>query len=154
MVSVIRNNKKWFNRDCHKLKKETRKLGREKHKESGNQFLREKYRSKLKEYKQKCQCSRHLFWKNKFELIEKSLHDPKIFWKNWKNCLEKTQPKASPNIGGEQWYRHFLSLHTEKSVDINRGESVATEPSSDSLNQPFTKPSCHKKAEKREITRL
>ena len=25
-------------------------------------------------------------------------------------------------------------------MDINRGESVATEPSSDSLNQPFTKP--------------
>ena len=45
------NSKKWFDKNYLELKRATRKLGREKHNDPGNEFLREMFRNKIKEYK-------------------------------------------------------------------------------------------------------
>lgn len=133
-----KNSKKWFDKDCDVLKKQTRKIGREKHKEPGNIFLREKYREKLKEYKRTCTSKRSSFWQNKFDHIEKSLNDSKIFWKTWKDCSEKNGVNITPEISGEEWYVHFRNLHKDKSENLYH-ISTSQGNSDFSLNQPFTK---------------
>ena len=138
--SVKSNNKKWFNKKCHELKKETRRVGRQKHKQPFNPFLREQYRLKLREYKKQCQSSRYSFWNKNFEQIENSLHDPKEFWEKWNQCSEQVKMKISPEIDGDKWYNYFSKLHepakiiTEPLVCSNISELP-----SDTLNKPFTK---------------
>ena len=56
-----KNSKIWFNKECNDLKKETRKFGREKHRDPQNSFWRDRFKTKLKEYKT-CQSERHLLW--------------------------------------------------------------------------------------------
>ena len=46
----LSRSKKWFDKDCMHLKKDVRKLGRQKSKEPTNLVLREKYCVKLKQF--------------------------------------------------------------------------------------------------------
>ena len=73
-----------------------------------------KYHEKLKEFKGKCRTRKSLFWQNKLNEIEASLNDSKVFWKKWKNAKDLDTPHRTPNISGDQWFSHFLNLHTEK----------------------------------------
>ena len=130
-------SKKWFDRDCNKLKKETRKIGREKNRDPSNTFLREKYNEKLKQYKRNCKSKRYLYWQNIFVEIEKALHDPKVFWKTWKNSAEKHESLKTPEISGDRWFNHFSNLHT-KSFENALPPFVPNQPDV-FLNQPFTK---------------
>ena len=92
----------------------------------------------MKEYKKKCHSNRHSFWKENLESIEKSLHDPKEFWNNWKRCSESVNIISSPNIEGQRWYEHFSNLHSENSGDVSLESSECSEPPSFSLNKPFS----------------
>ena len=134
-----KNSKKWFNRECYILRKETRSLGRQKHKFPFNQFLHEQYRKKLREYKKQCQSSRHSFWKNNFEQIENSLNDPKEFWKKWKQSTEVVKEKSTSNVSGEDWHKHFSTLHGQDENVTDHLNSNITEPPCEKLNKPFTK---------------
>ena len=49
-----KKSKKWFDEECHKLKKDVRKTGREKHRRPNDNLLNTKYHEKLKEFKKKC----------------------------------------------------------------------------------------------------
>ena len=123
-----RKSKIWFDNRCQHLKKETRKLGREKKKDYTNSFLREKFKEKLKEYKRTCQSKRHLFWQNKFAELEKSLNDPKQFWETWKNSSEtKTTYTPSP-IGGVEGSGFRISLIFTRKImaQLNRTLLVAS----------------------------
>ena len=133
--------KKWFDRDCNKLKKETRKLGREKNNDPSNIFLREKYNEKLKQYKSNCKSKRHAYWQNVFVEIGKALQDPKIFWKTWKNSAEKHELFKTPDISGDRWFNHFSKLHT-KSFENTLPPFVPNQPDP-LLNLPFTKNNYH-----------
>ena len=115
-------------------------MGRQKHKQPFNPFLREQYRIRLREYKRQCRSSRHLFWSKHFEQIENSLHDPKEFWEKWKQCSEEANTKSSPNITGGEWFNHFSNLHgPPNSITEPSTCSSIREPPSDTLNKPFTK---------------
>ena len=88
-------------------------------------------------------------------MIENSLGDTKMFWRNWKNCSEKFNPESHPTISGEKWHEHFSTLHKENSntclqaLDIN-------DSSNESLNQPFSKEELllHEKTKKWQISRI
>ena len=109
--------------------------------------MRNKYHEKLKEYKYKCKSKRWLFWRSKFEAIEKSLGDSKLFWENWKNSGEVEHYPTYPNISGENWFNYFLKLHTEDRTEIipnedsqgnnNRNETTST--SGLNINEHFSK---------------
>ena len=106
-----RTSKFWFDSECKTLKGEARNLGKLKRKSPHNTFLREIYSNKLKEFKRKCTSKRYYFWQSKFETLERSLHDPKVFWENWKNCSETPLNDKQSKINGSQWYNHFSELH-------------------------------------------
>ena len=137
-VNINKKSKVWFDKECQDLKKETRKLGREKHRDLQNCFLREKFKEKLKEYKRKCQSKRRIYWENNFAKIEKSLNDPKQFWETWKKSSEIKNVTIPSPITGEEWYSHFSNLHTDKQESgqhLNRNGN----PPCDVLNAPFSK---------------
>ena len=137
---VLRNTKKWFNTKCYDLKKETRRLGRQKHKQPSNLFLLEQYRDRLREYKRQCQRSRYLFWNKNLEQIENSLHDPKEFWEKWNRCSEQDNIKSSPDISGYEWFNYFSNLHGHRNgITAPPTCSNTGNPPSDALNKPFTK---------------
>ena len=135
----LKNSKKWFDKECHNLKQQTRKIGKEKHGDTQNNFLRECFKRKLKDYKRVCQTKRHLYWRNKFDEIEKSLDNPKQFWHTWKNSSEiKSCINPSP-IDGENWYLHYSNLHTEDIRNENQTSVNNPQPPCDILNAPFTR---------------
>ena len=63
------------------LKKDVRKLGRQKSQEPTNLVLQEKYCIKLKQFKNNCKNKRYHFWQKQFNELEDSLKDSKSFWK-------------------------------------------------------------------------
>ena len=136
---IIPNTKKWFNTKCCELKKETRRLGRQKHKQPDNPFLREQYRDKLREYKRHCQRSRFLFWNKNFEEIENSLQDPKEFWEKWNRCSEQSNIKTTPDITGDEWFSYFSKLHGNPNEIVTPSCSNPCNQPLEILNKPFTK---------------
>ena len=130
------NSKLWFDTECKSLKTEVRKLGRYKHKHPENIFLRERYCSKMKDFRRKCQTKRFSFWKEKLEIIENSLTNSKLFWENWKKCSETIAPKLKSNIKGKQWFEHFSKLHNE--TGIKQITQINDNVTPNILNDPFT----------------
>jgi hypothetical protein len=131
-----KHSKKWFDTECDKMRKETRRTGREKNGEPHNIFLREKYNEKLKQYKKTCKSKRFSYWQKVFEEVENSLHDPKHFWKTWKNSAEKFETFLTPNISGNGWFNHFSKLHAN-SFESGLPPNALNEPDF-LMNQPFT----------------
>ena len=98
------------------------------------------YKEKLKEYKRTCSSNRNSYWQKKFDLIEKSLRNPKLFWANWKNCSEDPTRLQNSRVSGVKWFNHFSSLHSDSSTNINLvGEDMTSYPQDAVLNRPFTK---------------
>ena len=85
-----KNSKKWFDNECHEMKKKMRRAGREKHKNPGECILRTRYHEKLKVFKKQCRSKRNQFWNKTLEEIENSLSDPLTFWKNGKMQMKLT----------------------------------------------------------------
>ena len=89
-------------------------------------------------------------------MIENSLGDPKMFWRNWKNCSEKFNSESHPTISGEKWHEHFSTLHKENSNTCLQGLDI-NDSSNESLNQPFSKEELlliMKKTKKWQISRI
>ena len=134
-----KKSKKWFDKECHDLKHNVRELGRKKHENPRNNFLRTKYHEKLKEFKRNCKSKRYHFWQSKFNDIENSLNDAKTFWDKWKKFSEVETPGKKSKIKGEEWYEHFSNLHSDE-----RGNKIEVTPCNiskkgDISNEPFSK---------------
>ena len=135
----LSRSKKWFDKDCTNLKKDIRKLGRQKSKEPTNLVLREKYCVKLKQFKNNCKNKRYHFWQKQFNELEDSLKDSKSFWNKWKQSTDKYPTKPKIDISGENWYNHFHNLHTEKMINLSPTTFTNHHEPCDILNAPFTK---------------
>ena len=95
---------------------------------------------KLKDYKRICANNRNSYREKKFDIIEKSLHNPKLFCANWKNCSENSSKQLSSLVSGEKWFNHFSNLHSHAtSNDTLVREDDTTYSQDVILNQPFTK---------------
>ena len=130
--------KKWFDNECEVLKHNVRRIGKQKHENPHNHFLKTKYHEKLKEYKNNCKSKRYHFWKKQLEDIEHSISDPKAFWEKWKKIGEIYVDRKSPDIKGEKWYNHFSNLHNigEETNELPIPEKSKTDNVTD---EPFTK---------------
>ena len=138
-----KKSKKWFDKECVKLKKSIHKLGREKLKHPEKNLIKTKYHEKLKELKTKCRKKRFDFWQNKFQDINDSLNNSKDFWNKWKNASEEFKSSETSSIKGEAWYNHFNGLHTQSCSHQIIPELLPPHPQNDvyidELNKPFTK---------------
>ena len=135
----LSRSKKWFDKDCMNLKKDVRKLGRQKSKEPTNLVLREKYCVKLKQFRKNCKNKRYHFWQKQFNELEDTLKDSKSFWNKWKQSTDKYPTKPKIDISGENWYNHFHNLHTEKMINLSPTTFTNHHEPCDILNAPFTK---------------
>ena len=63
--NTMKKNKLWFDQDCDKLKKEISVLSAQKSKSPLGNEVREKFNSRMKEFKNLCHQKRELFWNKK-----------------------------------------------------------------------------------------
>ena len=141
MTPPVKKSKKWFDKDCNILKEEVRDAGRGKHNKPHDNLLKVKYHEKLKEFKGKCRSKRFMFWQNKFNEIEASLKDPKMFWKKWKSASELDSQQRKSNITGDQWFSHFSNLHSGECNEVLEDHSHHhNNPQKQAeIEKPFTK---------------
>lgn len=141
--------KKWFNSQCHTLKKELNHLSKQIKAKPYDKHLHELYFTKRRTYKNTIKCEKRRY---KNDLLNKLSHlqstDPKQFWAvldKLKNPDSETSITAE-NISPDEWYHHFSSIakKSDKHVcDKIRQESASLEqqPSSrafEILNDPIT----------------
>ena len=106
-------NKKWFDYDCKKARKELRKISNQKHSDPLNLTIREEYHRKLKSFKQLLQYKRKKFKDNQLSLLENN-SDNNDFWEILKSANEEFKEEKIPPISEQQWINHFKSLHSKK----------------------------------------
>ena len=117
-----------------------RKAGKQKFEKPNESFLKVKYHEKLSEYKKKCKSKRNAFWQNKLAEIENSLGESKSFWEKWKNANEVYSSINKPEITGDEWEKHFSTLHTETRDEKNSefDKVIGKMHHDPGINSPFT----------------
>ena len=109
-------NKKWFDRDCNKLRNELRKLSNLKHSSPTNYEIRQSYNHKLKQFKKLLKNKKRLFHKNILSKIENN-RDNSMFWKILDSADDEIKETSLPPIDESKWIEHFQSLHTRAQHD-------------------------------------
>ena len=64
-----KNQNKWFDNDCIRLKYLAKKGANVKHKHPGNNNLRDSHRNILKEFKTTCRTKKNNFWQNEVKKL-------------------------------------------------------------------------------------
>ena len=110
------SNKKWFDRECRLKRHELRRVSNQKHRDSFNSDLREKFHKTLTDYKKLLDSKRKAFQTEKPLKLDE-LHvglnpNNASFW----NCLKSMNDTIVENvpapISEETWLNHFQSLHS------------------------------------------
>ena len=92
----------------------------------------------MKQFRAKCKSKRFYYWKNRFEVIENSLDDPKKFWENWKRSSEIPSSKRDNNISGQKWFDYFSNLHKEVSNEEIPILEAQNNDNNNAINMSFT----------------
>lgn len=108
--------KKWFDFDCRKTRKELRNLSNKKHSDPSNTEIRTQYNKKLKDFKNLLRMKKHKFNEEKIEELENNASTTE-FWKILKSSNENILQEKIPPIKEQQWLDYFSKLH--RSVPIN-----------------------------------
>ena len=82
-----KNSKKWFDKDCIRLKSLARKAANLKHKHPWNNNLQDYHRNILKEFKYTCRAKKNQFWQNEITKLNK-IEGDNDFWNKWKHMGE------------------------------------------------------------------
>ena len=107
------SNKKWFDFDCKKARKELRILSNQKHSNPSDPYLRQLYNYKLKSFKKLLQIKKYNFHQDKLHELQINSESSR-FWKILKSFHEEIQEVSIPPISEQNWIDHFTKLH-EKS---------------------------------------
>ena len=119
--NTMKKNKLWFDQDCDKLKKDISVLSAQKSKSPLDNEVREKFNSKMKEFKNLCHLKRELFWKKKIEGLNDSFHKKdETSWNKWKNFSKTSVNKHVDINDGEQWENYYKNLLTERNKNDNK----------------------------------
>ena len=102
--NIMKKNKLWFDQDCDKLEKDISVLSVKKSESPLDNEVREKFNSKMKEFRNLCHQKRELFWNKKIEGLNDDFHKKdETFWNKWKNFSETSVSKHVDISDGEQW---------------------------------------------------
>ena len=129
-----KSQKKWFDKDCIRLKYLANKTAILKHKNPWNNNLRVSHR--LKEFKNICRIKKNQFWQNEMMKLE-NINNVENFWKNWKQMGEDliNHNSLSENVDGQQWENHFKKLYTRIDDDIDEIMKKSDIPVNQVLNE-------------------
>lgn len=106
-------NKKWFDYDCMKARKNLRRFSNQKHSDPSNPFLRKLYHEQLKNFKELLKSKKQNFQAEKLIELE-NCSDNTSFWKVLKSTNEDINENKPPPVTEQQWINHFDSLHSKK----------------------------------------
>jgi len=112
-------NKKWFDFDCKKARKELRQLSNQKHSNPLDSYIRKLYYHKLKNFKKLLKFKKYNFQEEKLHELEINSNSPR-FWKIFKSANEEIQDDLIPPISENQWIKHFESLHGKQQLSIEQ----------------------------------
>ena len=135
----MKSPKKWFDKDCIKLKSLTNKAAISKHKQPWNKGLQDYHKNMLKEFKNTCRAKKNVFWQNEIAKIN-NVGNEDNFWGKWKQMGEDlTHANAfSNNLDGQRWENHFKNLFTKTGGDINNTMKKSHSPTNETLNEKIT----------------
>ena len=113
-------NKKWYDKDCHQMKADLKRLATEIRKNPFDINNVSKYRHHRKCYKQTLKKKRSLYigqTLNNLETLQSS--NPKEFWKIFQELKELDKPARENPINPEKWISHFSKLMNQaQNVDL------------------------------------
>ena len=103
----------------------TKKLSNQKHQFPENLHLRKLHKDSLKNYKDKCNAKKCAYRQDKFDLIDKSLHDSEKMWKEFHKFSEIRAPRSTidEKISASEWKTHYETLHSENGGASSSGDS-------------------------------
>ena len=109
-------NKKWFDYECKKARKELREFSNQKHSNPKDPFLRNMYHHKLCNFKKLLKTKKHNFRCEKLNELEKNSENSN-FWKILKSANDEIQEIKIPPISEQQWINHFNTLHSKREAN-------------------------------------
>ena len=132
-----KNPKKWFDKDCIKLRPLSNKTAISKHKQPWNKDLQDYHI--LKEYKTLCRAKKNILWQNEITKIY-NIGNEDNFWEKWKLMGEDLVHgnTLSNNLDGQKWENHFKILFQNIDGDINNTMKKLDTPINKTLNEKFT----------------
>ena len=121
--------KKWFDKDCIKLKSLANKAAISKHKQPWNNSLQDYHRNIFKEFKNTCRAKKNRFWQNKISEIN-NIGNEVNCWEKWKGMGEDLVygNTFSNNLDGQKWENHFKMLFKKLDGDINNTIKTSDTP--------------------------
>lgn len=109
----------WFDKECHKLRKDLRSLSNIKHRDPANQQTRDTYQQTLKAYKSLLIQKKADHMKAKLNKIEEAV-DQNSFWELWNNLDKSKEPKHIPIYDPNIWTEHFGNLYSQKEPTLTQ----------------------------------
>ena len=110
-------NKKWFDKDCEKAKKELTAALKNLNIYPKDPIVRGKYHKMKKEYKQLIKKTEHKF---KEEMLQKISQlestQPEVFWDMVNKLRNKKNCSITDNIEPEEWYEWFKQLNRAPNI--------------------------------------
>jgi hypothetical protein len=110
---------KWYDANCHNLKRNLSNIGKLLSKDPNNIFIRHLFFAKRKEYKRMVKKQKRQFYNSLLNKIEMLSDNPKEFWK-LVNDIKTRKSCTSNEISSSEWFDYFKNLNkinfnTEKS---------------------------------------
>ena len=134
-----KNLKKWFDKDCIKLRSLANKTAISKHKQPWNKVLQDYHRNILKEFKTLCRAKKNKFWQNEITKIN-NIGNEDNFGEKWKRMGKDLVHgnTLSNNLDGQKWENHFKILFQNIDGDTNNTMKKLNTPINKTLNEKFT----------------
>ena len=114
MKSNTKQRQKWYNQECHTLKKNLRNIGNLLAKYPNNTYLKHAFFTKKKEYKGLLRKLKRQFHSTMLEKIDTLAHsNPKEYWKLVNSIKKSQSPEGNNEISPSEWYEYFKNLNRD-----------------------------------------
>jgi len=112
-------NKKWFDFECKKARKELRNLSNQKHSNPSDVYIRQLYNHKLKSFKKLVRIKKYNFHQDNLHNLQ-AHSESSSFWKILKSSSEEYHEESIPPISEQNWIDHFTKLHQKPSLSTDQ----------------------------------
>ena len=128
---VRKVDKKWYDRDCHKVYKELKTMKNAFNRNTSNTSIRSQFYKKFKEYKRLTKYKRRKYKERLTSLLNDAMEkDPQAAWKIIDELKNDSVPsEKSERINRRDWYNHFYKLLHNDTNEV--GDEIKTSVKND-----------------------